>query len=489
MDQSVVIVGGGLGGLSAAIHLAAAGRRITLLEKNARLGGKANLIAEQGYFFDTGPSLLTMPWVVRQLYEVAGKRLEDDLELVQLELTCRYQWLDHTTFNAFQTLPLLLQEIERLEPRDVEGFLRFVAYTRRIYDAVAEPFLKSPFDGLGDMLTPALIRDSWKIDSLRTVDASVRSFFRSPYLRQVFNRYTTYNGSSPYRAPATFNIIPYVEFAEGGWYIKGGMYVLVEALTRLAQHLGVDIHTEAPVTRVAVEHGSARGVIVAGEERIDADQVVINVDPHYAYQHLLPPKKCVVQATQQPELSCSGFVLLLGVNRIYEHIAHHNIFFSHDYPREFAAIFDKRIPPADPTIYICASSVSDPDHAPPGHMNMFVLVNAPTTNGHVNWQHEAEGYRNMVIARLERMGMTNLSQHIVYEQIMTPADIESLYNAPGGAIYGLASNNLWSAFLRPPLRARDIARLYFVGGGTHPGGGIPLVLLSGRAVAHQMLSR
>lgn len=486
MEQTVVIVGGGLGGLSAAIHLAAAGRRVTLLEKNTRLGGKANLIAEQNYFFDTGPSLFTMPWVVRELYEVAGKCFEDDLDLVQLEPTCRYQWLDGTTFNAFQTLPLLLQEIERLEPRDVEGFLRFVAYTRRIYDAVAEPFLKSPFDGLGDLITPALVRDSWKIDSLRTVDASVRTFFRSPYLQQVFNRYTTYNGSSPYRAPATFNIIPYVEFAEGGWYIKGGIYVLVEALTRLAQELGVDIRSESPVTGIEVEQGCACGVVVADEERIAADQVVVNVDPHYTYQHLLPAKKRATQLLQ-PELSCSGFVLLLGVDRIYDHIAHHNIFFSHDYPREFAAIFDKGIPPADPTVYICASSVSDPEHAPPGHMNLFVLVNAPTTNGYVNWQHEAKGYRNLVIARLERMGMTNLSQHIVYEHVMTPADIESLYNAPGGAIYGLASNNPWSAFLRPPLRARDIKQLYFVGGGTHPGGGIPLVLLSGRAVAGQVL--
>ncbi|MEM8532546.1 MAG: phytoene desaturase family protein, partial [Chloroflexota bacterium] len=305
---------------------------------------------------------------------------------------------------------------------------------------------------------------------------------------QVFNRYTTYNGSSPYRAPATFNIIPYVEFAEGGWYIKGGIYVLVEALTRLAQELGVAIRTEAPVTRIDVEQGSARGVVVADEERIAADQVVVNVDPHYAYQHLLPPKKRATQLLR-PELSCSGFVLLLGVDRTYEHIAHHNIFFSHDYPGEFAAFFDKGIPPADPTVYICASSVSDPEHAPPGHMNLFVLVNAPTTNGHVNWQHEAEGYRNLVIARLERMGIAGLSQHIVYEHIMTPADIESLYNAPGGAIYGLASNNPWSAFLRPPLRARDIKQLYFVGGGTHPGGGIPLVLLSGRAVAGQVLRR
>ncbi len=486
MTDPTIIVGGGLGGLAAAIHLAAAGQRVTLLEKNECLGGKAGLVSAAGYSFDTGPSLMTMPWILRGLYQAAGARLEDELTLVPLESTCRYRWADGTRFEAYQALPLLMQEIARLEPRDVDGFLRFLVYTRRIYEAVAEPFLLNPFDGLRDLLNLRLVSDSWKIDSLRTVDAAVRSFFRSPYLRQVFNRYATYNGSSPYRAPATFNLIPYVEFVEGGWYVRGGMYELVRALERLARRLGVAIHTGAEVAQIELAGGAARGVRLAGGERLAAGAVVVNADPRYAYARLLPPG-AAARRIGRLEPSCSGFVLLLGVDRRYDCLGHHNIFFSQDYPREFAAIFDRRVPPPDPTVYVCATSQTDPALAPPGHMNLFVLVNAPAT-GRVNWAREGRPYRDLVLTKLARMGLDGLERHIAYEQIITPDDLEARHNAPGGAIYGLASNTPWSAFLRPPLRARDARRLYFVGGGTHPGGGIPLVLLSGRAVAQRVLA-
>ena len=484
--NTIIVVGGGLGGLAAAIHLAAGGRQVTLLEKNERLGGKANIVQEQGYTFDTGPSLLTMPWVVRQLFAAAGERMEDHLTLVPLQSTCRYRWPDGEQFEAYQLLPLLLQEIARMESRDVRGFLQFLAYTRRIYEAVAEPFLLNPFDGLRDLMNMALVRDSWKIDSFRTVDSAVRAYFHSPYLRQVFNRYATYNGSSPYRAPATFNIIPYVEFAEGGWYVQGGMYKLVEALEALARRVGVVIHTGAEVTEIDVRGGQARGVRLASGEQIDADGVVVNADPRYTYATLLQGQERVANRMARLESSCSGFVLLLGVDHVYAELSHHNIFFSADYPREFAAIFDKQVPPPDPTIYVCATSVTDPQHAPPGHMNLFVLVNAPATNPRVRWQREAPGYRDLVLARLERMGLCHLRQHVRFERMITPEDFEERYHAPGGAIYGLASNSRWSAFLRPSLRARGIGRLFFVGGGTHPGGGIPLVLLSGAAVARRI---
>jgi phytoene desaturase len=486
VDQSTIIVGGGLGGLAAAIHLAAAGRHVTLLEKNERLGGKANIVQDQGYTFDTGPSLLTMPWVVRQLFAAAGERMEDHLTLVPLSSTCRYRWPDGAQFEAYQLLPLLLHEIERLEPRDVRGFLRFLAYTRRIYEAVAGPFLLDPFDGLRDLMTMALVRDSWKIDSFRTVDSAVQAYFHSPYLRQVFNRYATYNGSSPYRAPATFNIIPYVEFAEGGWYVQGGMYKLVEALEALARRVGVDMRMGIEVQEIIVRDGQARGVRLASGEQLHADDVVVNADPRYAYATLLHDQERTAARMARLEPSCSGVVLLLGVDRVYDELNHHNIFFSADYPREFAAIFDKRVPPPDPTIYVSATSVTDPQHAPHGHMNLFVLVNAPATSPRVNWPREASGYRDLVLARLERMGLHDLGKHIRFERTITPQDFEARYNAPGGALYGLASNSRWSAFLRPPLRARGIERLFFVGGGTHPGGGIPLVLLSGAAVARRI---
>ncbi len=458
-----------------------------LLEKNPRLGGKLNLLQAAGYTFDTGPSLFTMPWVVRDLFTAAGRRVEDYLHLEQIEPTCRYRWPDGTRFDAWQCLPQLIQEIERLDPTDVANFLRFLAYTADIYGAVADNFLLKPFDGIAELITPRLLRDGPKIDAFRSVDAAVRSAFRSPYLHQIFNRYATYNGSSPYLSPATFNVIAYIEFAEGGWYIRGGMYELALALQRLAEELGVEIRTDTPVSEVLIEHGVACGVRLTSGELLRARQVIINADPRYAYTHLIPGRARTAQRLTRLEPSCSGFILFLGINRHYPQLAHHNIFFSGDYPREFQAIFQKGVPAADPTIYVASTCLSDPQHAPPGHMNLFVLVNAPALNQRINWYREAPAYRDLIVAKLERMGLHDLHHHITYEQIWTPVELQRHYNAAGGAIYGLASNNRFSAFMRPPLQAPDVRNLYFVGGGTHPGGGIPLVLLSGKAVAERVL--
>ncbi len=485
---STIVVGGGLGGLSTAIHLAVQGHRVTVLEKNERIGGKLNLFQQDGFTFDTGPSLFTMPWIIRELFATAGRRLEDYLHVVPLESTCRYRWPDGTQFEAWQSLPHLVKEIARLSPPDVAGFFRFLSYSSRIYDIVADAFLLHPFDGIKDLLTPQLLRDGLHIDALRSVDAAACHFFRSPYLRQVINRYATYNGSSPYLTPATFNVIAYIEFAEGGWYVQGGMYEVARALLRLANELGIEVCTSAPVREVLVNGGRAHGVCLESGQRIEGDYVVINADPRYAYRRLLPRQERMARFLERLEPSCSGFVLMLGIDRTYEMLAHHNIFFSQDYRAEFAAIFQKRVPAADPTIYICSSCISDPTHAPPGQMNLFILVNAPALNGRVNWRREAQGYRSTVLRKLERMGLHNLHQHIVCEQMMTPLDLQERYNAAAGAIYGLASNNPFAAFMRPPLRARQIKRLYFVGGGTHPGGGIPLVLLSGRAVASRIVA-
>jgi phytoene desaturase len=492
-----IIVGGGLGGLSAAIHLAVAGERVLLLEKNERVGGKLNIFQREGYTWDTGPSLFTMPWVLRELFEAAGRRLEDALEIVPVEPTCRYRWPDGARFDAFQFLPRLVQEVQRLSPPDVPALFRFLEHTSKIYDAVAPTFLLKPYAGLRELITPQLMRHALRIDALRTVDGAVRAFFRSPRLRQVFNRYATYNGSSPYLSPATFNLIAYIEFAEGGWYVRGGMYEIARALERLARDLGVEIRTGAEVEEILAVDSRGRGarrrvcgVRLAGGATIEAERVVVNADPRYAYARLLPGEARAARRLARLPPSCSGFIMLLGVDHIYEQLEHHNIFFSADYEREFAAIFAKGVPAPDPTVYVCASCVSDPQHAPPGHMNLFVLVNAPSVGSapgrSYSWLREAEGYGDAVLRKLERMGLGALRSHVTTQTIITPEELERRYNAAGGAIYGPASNDAFAAFARPPQRARELGGLYFVGGGTHPGGGIPLVLLSGRAVAQHI---
>ncbi|WP_298817167.1 phytoene desaturase family protein [Chloroflexus sp.] len=488
MQLPVIIVGGGLGGLATAVRLAAQGRRVILCEQNERVGGKLNLHQADGYTFDTGPSLLTMPWVIRDLFAVAGRRMEDYLCLEQVEPTCRYFWPDGTRFDAWQRLPQLIQEIERISPADVPNFFRFMAHTARIYDAVAGPFLLRPFDGLRELITPTMVRHALRIDALRSVDAAVRSFFRSPYLRQLFNRYATYNGSSPYLSPATFNLIAYIELAEGGWYVRGGMYQLAVALARLATELGVELRVRAPVTEVIVERGLACGVRLADGCLLPAAAVVINADPLYACERLIPGFQREANRLARFDPSYSGVVLFLGVEGDFPQLAHHNIFFSADYSAEFRAIVHERQPALEPTIYVAATCRSDPAHAPPGHMNLFVLVNAPADDGRIDWEAVIPAYRDHIIARLEMMGLSGLRQSIRYSHHWTPRDLARRYNAAFGAIYGLSSNSPLSAFARPPLRVRRVRGLYFVGGGTHPGGGIPLVLLSGQAVTARIVA-
>ncbi|HEX6292626.1 MAG TPA: phytoene desaturase family protein [Herpetosiphonaceae bacterium] len=486
MRVDTIIVGGGLGGLAAAIRLQAAGHRVRLLEKNERVGGKLGIVQAQGFTFDTGPSLLTMPWVVRELWAAAGHSADDVLEIVPVDPVCRYTWPDGTRWDHRAALPDLIAEISRLSPPDAVNFFRFMAFAGRIYAATSEPFLLSPFRGWRDFVTPRFVRDAPALDPLHTVDQAVRRYFRSPHLRQVFNRYATYNGSSPYRAPATFCIIPYIEFAEGGWYLTGGMYSLARELLRLAEALGVEIETSAEVVEVRVRDGRARGVRLAQGRDLAAERVIVNVDALHGLRHLVAPEQRRVwtdRRIDRVDPSCSGFVLLLGTDRDYPDLTHHNIFFSRDYPAEFRALFDLQVPAPDPTIYVTATVRSDPGHAPTGGMNLFVLVNAPATSQRFQWEREARSYRDLIVRALERRGLPELGQHIRYEQIITPSDFQNRTYAWRGALYGSSSNQMLAAFLRPPIVSPDVRRLYFVGGATHPGGGIPLVLLSGKAVA------
>jgi phytoene desaturase len=264
------------------------------------------------------------------------------------------------------------------------------------------------------------------------------------------------------------------------------MYSLARALLDLATELGVEVETNCEVMEVMVARGRATGVRLANGSTVAADRVVVNADALYGLRHLVAPEHRRVfgdRRIDSYEPSCSGFVLLLGVDRDYEQLGHHTIFFSRDYPAEFRAIFDLGVPAPDPTIYVSTTARSDAAHAPPGHLNLFVLVNAPALGARFDWQREARGYRDLVVRALERAGLEDLEQHIRFERLITPADWAERYRAWRGSIYGPSSNNRMAAFLRPPLRSPDVRGLYFVGGSTHPGGGIPLVLLGGRAVA------
>jgi len=489
--MKIIIIGAGLGGLSAAIRLAKSGFSVTVLEKNETVGGKINRVEANGYKFDTGASLLTMRRVLEDLFNFAGRNIEDYLEILPCEPICRYFWSDGATFDASTDLRKTESEIEKLEPRDVENFRQFLADARRKYEIAEKTFLAHSLNDLPKLLRPKYLKDLYAISSLRTLDAHVKSYFQSAKLRQLFNRFATYNGSSPYETPATFALVPYVEFGLGAWYVKGGIYEIPQALEKLAAEIGVRIETNCRIERIEIENGKAVGVRLENGEILRSDFVVSNADAIETYRNLIDArnrKSFPDKKLDKIEPSFSGFVILLGVKKRFETLAHHNIFFSDDYKAEFDALFKEKRPAPNPTIYVCATTRTDETQAPENCENLFVLVNAPYTNRQIDWTKEARFYRDRIIEKLENFGLTDLQNNVEFERIITPEDFEKRYNANRGSIYGVSSNGVFSAFLRPPNKARDIENLYFVGGATHPGGGIPLVLLSGKFAA-DLISR
>ena len=485
--KSVIVIGAGLGGLATAIRLAVRGFSVTILEKNSHVGGKMDVVHDRGYTFDTGPSLLTMPFVLEELFREASRDMADYLDIIRIDPLCRYNFSDGSTLDAFSDPARMDREVERLNPSEVHAFRGFIAHGERIYQAAAEPFLFQPFGSWTFRSVMSQLKHLpavAKLDSGRTLNEAVSQHVRDTRLRQLLNRFATYNGSSPYHAPATLAIIPFVEFTMGGWYVRGGMYSIAGALGRLARELGVTVETEVEVERLMTDAGSVTGVLTKNGESRHAESVVVNADAVYARHHLVrPAANGRRKMFRDPEASLAGFILLLGVNRQYPELLHHTIYFSSDYRREFEAMIVEGRPYEDPTIYVSVSSVTDPGLAPPGSSNMFVLVNAPPLGEHFDWTSQAASYRDLVIRQLMQKGLTDLDRHIEVEHMITPEDFHHRYNAYRGAIYGTSSNSRFAAFLRPPNRSRDLRHLYFVGGSSHPGGRIPLVLLSGRIVA------
>ncbi len=477
----VIVIGGGIGGMAAAAELGSLGYEVILLEKNSKLGGKLNEIEADGYRFDTGPSLITMPEVLEELFDRTGLPESDRPQLVPLDPLCRYFWQDGTQFDCSGSLPKTLSEIHRFFPDDETGFVKFLGHSADLYSKTAETFLFNPLHQLSDFKSLKW-SDVFQINATKTVSDVVDKYVQSRYLRQFFKRFTTYNGSSPYQAPATLNVIPYVELAMGGWYVRGGLYRVAESLEKALEVNGVTIKTDFEVTSVRVNNGNITAVESKSGEVLDTDILVANSDATETYLNLLPEKSIPGSARRKIrrlEPSCSGFVLLLGTDKQWDMLDHHNIFFSDDYQEEFDDIFSKKQFPADPTIYVANSSATDAQHAPEDGSNLFVLINAPYLHSGLD-PAESESYAESVIRMLEDRGLTGLSDHIRYQKIIDPHLFYEWYGSNKGSIYGTSSNSKTAAFKRPRNKSPYIDNLYLCGGSTHPGGGIPLVLLSAR---------
>lgn len=478
-QKRVVIIGGGLGGLAVALRLAAKSWQVTVCEQGDSFGGKMNRWEQNGFRFDTGPSLITMRWVFEDLFKATDNSLKDYIELTQMHPLADYVYADGTKFSYSSSMPEWLETLRQIEPKDVDGFLRFMNLGASLFEVSKETFLRQrPFD-LPDVRSLKSLRFMPLRFGWGNYHETVAAHFKSPLLQQLYNRYPTYVGSSPYSSPATLAVIPYLEFAFGGWHIKGGLYSLVENLIEIAKGLGIQLLTNARVEQIEHEKTEVKGVRLSDGTNLKTDVVVMNGDVSTMSSLLRDDAKR--RPREEKDHSLSGLVFLFGVKRSLPQISHHTVYFSSDYRREFSELFDERKFPADPTVYVCAPSRTDRSVAPDTGETLFIMANAPANENGWNevWIEKA---RERVFERLSKSGFPNIEPDIEVSDVWTPRRIANTYLMPGGAIYGVNSHGWRNAFLRPPNKDSHLKGLYYVGGSTHPGGGTPTVLLSAEIV-------
>ncbi len=486
-ERKAAVIGGGLGGIAAALRLARAGWRVELFEKNSTLGGKMNRWRHAGFCFDTGPSLITMPWVFAELYEALGERLEDHLELTLVEPSASYVFDDGFRFRHSPSLPEWLAALESIEPGESAGFLSFMRLGARIFELSRQTFLRRAPSEPPDLAALRALRHFPLRHAWGSYHRAIEHFFKNPRLRRMYERYPTYVGSSPYRIPATLLLIPYVEHAFGGWHVQGGLYRIVESLADLAGRLGVEIHTGVRASRILADAGRRiRGVELENGERREADAVLMNGDASMAPALL---GEAGARPLAERDRSLSGVILLIGLRRRLPRQEHHTVYFSADYRREFGQLFERREFPDDPTVYVCMPSRTDRSLCPPEGETLFVMANAPATGGGEAWgEAQSNQARQRILEWLDRSGFPAIESDIAAEAMWTPRQICQAYDMPGGAIYGRNSHGWRNAFFRPPNRDRRYRGLYFAGGSVHPGGGAPTVLMSAR-IAAQLIEK
>ncbi|MEM0966675.1 MAG: phytoene desaturase family protein [Verrucomicrobiota bacterium] len=485
-SRDCIVIGGGIGGLAAAIRLASEGKKVTIIEKNAHLGGKCDYLVRDGFHFDLGPSVLTLPFLLDELFAAAGRLREDYLAIEPVEPGCSYFFADGTRFDAPGTMDDFQKAIAEAFPSEIDGFRKFREHLQRLWEVSGPAYLFNPL-GIKTLQSIPLRKAIRALPDLipAKMENRLQKFFKDPRLIQLFSRFATYNGSDPKRTPATFNVVAHAELAFGSWRCAGGMYALIRALTKLAKELGVEVMTNTEVDRIDFRpDGSLDGVLTREGSKIKSPFVVCNQDAATAWsgsllsQSRFSPRKS--HRAAKIESSSSGFVFLAALNRKHEELACHNVFFSSDYDREFRDLFGPGQPLQNPTIYVSRPSCKDPSLAPEGKEGWFVLINAPSLQAFEHWD-EREYAKAVTSQLVERCGLAE--EEIEWIHFHGPRFYHEQYSAWNGSLYGPSSNTMRQGFLRFPNSSRRIDGLAFCGGSAHPGGGIPLVLLSGKFAA------
>lgn len=472
-----IVIGAGVGGLTAAMKLAHQGWQVDLYEKQAVPGGRCGRIEANGFTFDLGPTIMLMPFVFEQTFASVGRRLSDYLTLVRCDPNYKVTFRDDSTITLTSELTKMRDELERLEPGSFENYLRFLAKGRDRHDTSMERFVGKHFDSLSQFLAPSNLPHALRIGAHQKLYSQVSKSFQDERLRQTMSFQTMYLGVSPYEAPAVFSLLPYTELAVGIWYPLGGMGAIPRALEKVCHELGVATHYNRSVKRIVMEGRVAKGVEFADGTVDHADVVICNADFPWAQKHLVPAEVSSTKTLEKKRYTSSGYMLYLGLNRREEKLQHHNVFFGRDFEGSFSSIFEKLEVPEDPSFYVNAPAHTDPTMAPEGKDALYVLVPVPHRAPHLDWKVEGPKVRAKVFARLKELGI-DLEPSIEVERVITPDDWERELNLERGSNFGLAQNMFQIGPFRPKVWDDQVQNLFYCGASVQPGTGVPTVMIS-----------
>ena len=479
MTRKIVIIGSGFGGLAAAIRLQARGMHVTLLEKNAKVGGHASQLVKDGYTFDMGPSIITAPDLIQGVFACAGVRMEDYLDLVKLDPFYRIYFHDGTSLDYTDDGEQMKRQMAQFSTADADNYDHFMAHTRQLYDAVITDGLGATAFDLPTML--GFLPRALRLQALMPAYDFVKRYFEDPRHRFTFSFHPLFIGGNPFRAPAVYLMIPYLEKTGGVWFCKGGMYTFVQALEKVFKRLDGIVETEAEVEEIVVKNRKATGVLAKGQF-YEADGVISNADLFHTYGELIKSehrRKWSDKKLRKTQYSMSAFLLYLGVRKKYPQLKHHTLILSERYKGLIDDIFDNKVLPGDFSMYLHIPSQTDPSMAPEGCESMYVLIPVPNLESGVNWEKTKEAYTDKVLTFLENdFGLTDLKRSIEVLETFMPSDFRRERNSHLGSAWGVEPKLTQTAYFRPHNRSEDIQSLYFVGASTHPGAGVPGVLLT-----------
>jgi diapolycopene oxygenase len=482
--------------MSAAIMLAKADLRVTIIEKNQHLGGKLNLLEEQGFKFDLGPSIFTLPQIFRPLFESDGRTFEDYVNICRVDPQWRNFFEDGTVIDLWEHSEDMRGELAKLQDgvQAFEDYQKFVTYSRAQYDVVERGYLREGLDGFWQLIRFYGLRNGRDMDWANSMSGAIDKRICNPYLRDIFAYFIKYVGSSANDAPGFMNLMANIQLQFGLWYVSGGMYELARAFERRLGEVGAVVRLGCEAVRIERTGDRVIGVTAregdGSDTTLPADFVVSNMEVVPASEKLLQQTPRQMKKLRRFEPSCSGIVVHLGLDCVYPQLAHHNFFYSRNQREHFNRVFREKKLPDDPTIYLVAPTRTDPSQAPSGFDNIKILPHMPYINDKNPYTHQdCVALKEACIDKLERMGLEDLRKHIVVEDFWTPFDIERRYGSNCGSIYGVACDRTKNFAFKAPKQSKDFGNLFFVGGSVNPGGGMPMVTLSGQHVARMILAQ